>query len=271
MDQQHIGRYLSLSAFALVAVALAGCDNGSVGPGGTGASATTTTGTGKSTTTSGSPTSTTTSGTTTSGGGSTTSASTGTSSGAAGLPLEMGGYLKIDSTAGGYAFAYSDSTNPPPQPEGTSTATLATDSFCISGSVGLVGTMGGTMDFTDDWGCGIGVNLDQAMATTPTMPPIDALQLTGTSITVSTSGVPTCTTARINLDDNGTAYCAALTDGQPVDYTDFNTECWAPTMGTPMAGAPSSKALKIQFVTSGSSTTPCAFTDFCITGITLSP
>ncbi len=273
MDQQHIGRTLSLCAPVLVTLALAGCDNGSSGVG-TGASSSA----GPGSTTSGTPGSTTsgTPGSTTSGTpGSTTGTSTGsptsTSSGSTtGAVMCTGGYCTSPIGMGGYAFSYADSQNPPPQAEGTSTATLAADgSLCISGSVGLVGMMAGMPDYTDDWGCGLGINLNQAMA--PAGAPIDALQLTGSTITVSTNGVPSCTTARIVLDQNGTsAVCAPLTDGVAIDYTSFNTTCWN-EMGTSLTAAPNSQALKIQFVTSGSATTPCDFTNFCITGITITP
>ena len=107
---------------------------------------------------------------------------------------------------GGYAFAYSDSQNVAPQNPGPSTATLGTTGLCISGSVGQITNM----DYTDDWGCGIGINLNQAMGTNT---PKNTYVPTGTGVTVDTSAVPSCTTARVILDQNGTGYCAPLTPG----------------------------------------------------------
>jgi len=166
---------------------------------------------------------------------------------------------------GGYDFAYSDSQNKAPMMPGTSMATLASDgSLCISGTVGQIGMVGGMPDYTDDWGCGIGVNLSQTMGmNTPTM----AYQLSGTGVTVSTSEVPSCTTARVEIDDNGTAYCAALTSGVEIPWSAFNTECWMPASGQALSAAPASIALKVQFVASASQA--CPFTDFCIDSISL--
>ena len=67
---------------------------------------------------------------------------------------------------GGYAFSYSDSQNVSPQSTGTSTAVLAADgSLCISGNVMALPANPMPADYTNDWGCGIGVNLNQAMGT----------------------------------------------------------------------------------------------------------
>jgi hypothetical protein len=170
---------------------------------------------------------------------------------------------------GGYAFGYSDSENMMPQLPGTSTATLAADfSLCISGNVMALPAMPTPADYSNDWGCGIGVNLNQAMATmmgqmTPKMP----YTLTGTGVTVTVSNLPSCTTARVVLDQNGAtpAYCAPLTSGVEIPWSAFNTACWDGS-GTSLSGPPSSQAIKVQFVTG---MTACTFTDFCITDISL--
>jgi hypothetical protein len=161
---------------------------------------------------------------------------------------------------GGYAFAYSDSQNMPPQNPGTSTATLSTTGLCISGGVMQILNM----DYTDDWGCGIGFNVNQAMGA---MTAKNAYQLTGTGVTVSTSAVPACTTARVILDQNGaTTYCAPLTPGVEIPWTSFNTACWN-NSGSWLSGPPTSQAIKVQFV--ASTMQACPFTNFCITNISL--
>jgi hypothetical protein len=161
---------------------------------------------------------------------------------------------------GGYAFGYSDSQNKPPQSAGTSTATLSSTGLCISGNVMEVVAS----DYTDDWGCGIGFNLNQTMGTNT---PVNAYALTGTGVTVSSSAVPACTSARVVLDQNGTTtYCAALTPGVAIPWSSFNTACWD-NSGTFLTGPPTSQALKVQFVSSPSHA--CPFTNFCITGVSL--
>jgi len=162
---------------------------------------------------------------------------------------------------GGYATGYSDSQNQAPMSPGTSTSTLATGgALCISGTVGQVTGN----DYTDDWGCGLSVNLNQAMGTGTTA---GFYTLTGTGVIVDTTTVPSCTTARVVLDQNGTTtYCAALTPGVEIPWSTFNTACWN-NSGTALTGPPTSQAIKIQFVASAMQA--CPFTNFCVTGMTL--
>jgi hypothetical protein len=164
---------------------------------------------------------------------------------------------------GGYAFGYSDSD--PPAGKGTSTATLAADgSLCISGQVMALPANPTPADYSNDWGCGIGVNLDQAMGMMTAKNPFT---LTGTGVTVNVNGVPSCTIARVVIDQNGAtpAYCAPLTPGVEIPWSKFNTACWDGS-GTALTGPPSSQALKVQFVTS---MTACPFTNFCLTQVSL--
>lgn len=159
-------------------------------------------------------------------------------------------------------FSYSDSQNTSPMTPGTSTATLATgSSVCISGKVGQI--TGSPPDYTDDWGCGVGINLNQAQGNMTTA---NTYALTGTGVTVTTSAVPSCTSARVILDEGGVTYCAALTSGVLIPWTTFNTACWD-NSGTALTGAPTSKAIKIQFV--ASTTASCTFSNFCITQVSL--
>jgi hypothetical protein len=267
-------KFVCLGTVAAAALGFAGCDSGAAnGTGGAGASGTTNTATSSGTT---SPAGTTSSGTTNPAGTSTSSGATtaASSSGstAGGIQCGTGNYCPPTTGAGdgGYAFAYADSMNPAPQAEGTSTATLASDNtLCISGQVGLVSMLNGMPDYTDDWGCGLGVNLNQAMATTATSPPVMPYTFTGTGITVQTNGIPSCTTARVVVSNGTTDYCATLTDTTgEIPWSDFNTECYNPSAGTALSGPPTSDAIKVQLVTSGSMTGPCTFTNFCITSLT---
>jgi hypothetical protein len=92
-------------------------------------------------------------------------------------------------------------------------------------------------------------------------------KLSGAGVTVSTNGVPSCTTARVIIDEGGgTTYCALLTEGKMIPWTQFNTECWSGA-GKPLSAAPTAEAIEVQFVTTKAQA--CPFTNFCITGITL--
>jgi hypothetical protein len=171
------------------------------------------------------------------------------------------GYCNLPTGCGGYAFAYSDSMGtPPPATPGSSSATLGMTGVCITGTVGSVGN---PPQYSVNWGCGVGFNIDQAMGANP---PANTVVLPGAGITVSTSAVPACTTARVILDNNGTDYCATLTPGVMIPWGSFNTTCWAPATGTYMAGAPTSAKVRVQFVTAAAA---CPYSNFCITGVQL--
>jgi hypothetical protein len=167
---------------------------------------------------------------------------------------------------GGYAFALADSQNMSPQLPGTSTATLASDgSLCISGNVMALPANPTAADYSNDWGCGIGVNVNQMMGTNM---PINSTTLSGTGVSVTVNAIPTCTTARVIVTDSGTDYCAPLTGtSTTVPWSMFNTECWMPSKGQALSGAPTAvTAVKVQFVTS---MTACTFSNFCIDAMTL--
>jgi hypothetical protein len=168
----------------------------------------------------------------------------------------------------GYAFGYSDSQNMAPEIPGTSSATLATDgSLCISGNVMQLPAMPTAADYSNDWGCGIGINLNQPNGDAGPA----AYQLTGSGVTVNVLNLPDCTVARVILDQNGATpnYCATLTPGVEIPWSAFNTMCWAPTMtgAVALTAAPDSQQIKVQFVTSTAAA--CPFTNFCISELTL--
>ena len=162
---------------------------------------------------------------------------------------------------GGQALAYSGDAQP--LSSCASTATLHADALCIDGTVTPLLPMLMVSLYDTCWGCGIGVNLDQAPgATSPAM----AYTLQGTGVTVTTSGVPCCTSARVILDEGGVDYCAALTDGMEIPWATFNTECWYPPSGVALAAPPTSHTVRVELVPSESA---CPFSNFCITSIHL--
>jgi hypothetical protein len=146
-----------------------------------------------------------------------------------------------------------------------STATLHDGTLCIDGEVEVLPSTTATGNFyAQMWGCGLGVNLHQAMGPmTPALP----YMLTGTGITVSTNGVPCCTQARVLLDNGGVEYCAELTDGQEIPWAMFSTACWLPTQGMPLTAPPASPSVRVRFVPTKAHA--CPFTNFCITAIHL--
>jgi hypothetical protein len=240
---------------AVASVALTGCDNGTGGGGG-GSGTTSSSGT-AATTSSG------TAATTSSGTAATTSSGTGSTGTASGGPsLCPTGYCTFGD--GGYAFSYADG-DAPATATGMSHATLATDgSLCISGSVMALPAAPTAADYSNDWGAGLGTNLNQMMgAATAKM----AYTFTGTGVTVTTSALPACiseSNVRVVLDQDGTnEVCATLTSGTEIKWSQFNTTCWT-TGGVALAGPPSSQAIKVQLVTT---MTACAYTDFCIDAI----
>jgi hypothetical protein len=183
------------------------------------------------------------------------------STGGGGEPLTCpGGYCSTVGK-GGYVFTSSDSNTP----TGTSYAELATDgTLCMRGSVMALPPNPTDADYANDWGCEMVFNLDQSQGTDT---PRNAYTLTGTGVTVNTTAVPSCTTARVVLDQDGAkpTYCALLTPGVEIPWSKFNTKCWNDS-GTALSGPPSSQAIRIHFVTG---TMACPFTDFCVTAISL--
>jgi hypothetical protein len=169
---------------------------------------------------------------------------------------------------GGFPFTYSDSHNVASQEPGKSTALLASDgTLCMSGYVMRLPPDPTQKQYEDYWGCGIGVGLDRAAkgGDAPDVPHT----LAGTGITVDTTAIPACTTARIVLDDDGAKpeYCALFrTPGVEIPWRAFNTECWNnPPTGKALTGPPATRAIKVQLVTSVLEA--CPFRDFCITRI----
>jgi hypothetical protein len=261
MKHTQLVRILGVGAAGALALAFFGCDSGAGGNGGSSTGGGTSSG---NTSSSGNSSS----GNSSSGNSSSGNSSSGNSSSGstAGAVMCTNGYCS-QFGEGGYAFADSDSQNMSPMTPGTSTATLAADgSLCISGNVMKLPANPTQADYSNDWGAGIGINLNQAADAGPTV--MGTYTLTGTGVTVGVNGIPSCTTARVIVNQGGMDYCAPLTgNSTTVPWSMFNTACWMPSTGTALSGPPTSTQLKVQFVTS--KTAACPFTSFCITNLSL--
>ena len=150
-----------------------------------------------------------------------------------GIMLGQGGYFAVPSATigmGGYAYAFSDATG---MPAGMSSACIAGSAFCGMGTTGVQSTA--------TWGAGIGLNLNQAMATSSTSPPIDAFQATGSGISYALSGLSSG--ARLIIDNSPNYptvvdYCAAISNASgTLPWSMFNTKCWD-NSGTALTAAP---------------------------------
>jgi hypothetical protein len=242
--------FVCLGVAVAASAALAGCDSGGGANGGAPTTHTTTS------TASGNP---------TSGPGPTTGSSmTTTSGGGTGITCPAN-YCMVGGDMGGYGFTYADG-DMPATPTGMSHATLAMNQLCIAtGHVMQLPAMPTQADYMNDWGLGIGVNLNQPMGVNMTP---GTFTPGGAGITVMTSGVPSCvTTARVVIDNNGVDYCANYTDGMGmIPWSSFNTTCWD-NKGMSLSGPPTAKQLKLQFV--AVSAQACDFTNFCLTSISL--
>jgi hypothetical protein len=151
---------------------------------------------------------------------------------------------------GGYSFSFDD---------GTSTVCALPSAFCATGSTAAADTMG------KNWGAGVGVNLNQAMATGSSSPPVNAYAVptTAKGISYGLSNLPT-QGGRIVIDNGGTDYCSTLQAASAqVTWAKFNTKCWD-NSGTALS-APPATATHIEFeVDAVTAATPF---DFCVTAI----
>jgi hypothetical protein len=101
------------------------------------------------------------------------------------------------------------------------------------------------------------------MATT-----IMPVQLTGTSVTVKLSSLPTNADMRLQVmhyvGATGTTYCAVMTTAtQTIPWTSFNTMCWTPASGVALTGPPNTSNIWFQ----ASSRATAGSFDFCVTGL----
>jgi hypothetical protein len=167
----------------------------------------------------------------------------------------MTNYLSMSAAGigmGGYAYAYNDTM---------STSCVDSNALCGSGSTVVMDSAG------KYWGAGIGFNLNQAMATSSTSPPINTFAATGSGITYTLSAFASTGGMRIIVDQGGTDYCAPITSASgTVKWSSFNTKCWD-NSGTVLSGAPTATHINFQ-VNSGMST---GSFNFCVTAVSFSP
>jgi hypothetical protein len=131
-----------------------------------------------------------------------------------------------------------------------------TSSLCAAGAVGVQDPPTYKV-----WGAGFGFSLSPSTTATTTMP----VQITGSSVTVTLSGLPTGgASARVLVTVGSAQYCAVMTKTtQTIPWTSFNLTCWAPTPAGALTGPPI--ASNIQFE-AAAGTTAGSF-DFCLTGL----
>jgi len=170
------------------------------------------------------------------------------------IMLQQGGYFSVPPIPigmGGYTFAFSDGL-----PMG-STSCVSTTAFCGMGTIGVANAT-----YTI-YGGGIGVNLNQVIATGAASPPILTLPATGAGIAYTLSSLPTLG-ARLIIDNAGKDYCAILTAASgTVDWASFNTACYSPATGVALAGPPTATHVEFE-VPSGM--TAGSF-NFCVTSL----
>jgi hypothetical protein len=153
---------------------------------------------------------------------------------------------------GGYAYAYDDKKG--------SVACVDPSAFCGAGATATMDAMGTV------WGGGIGVNLNQIMATSSTSPPINTFAATGSGITYALSSFPT-QGMRIIIDSSAMDYCAPITGASgTVKWSSFNTKCWD-NSGMTLAGAPTATHINFQV----NSASAAADFDFCVTAVSFAP
>ena len=167
----------------------------------------------------------------------------------------------------GYTFAYND---------GMSTASVMMGSFCGSGSDVMADSA------YKYFGAGIGVNVDQAMATSMTSPPVSAAPETGTAgISYTLSGVNGISATGIRMQictvmpdptsgcPAADSYCYNLTAATgTIPWTMFNTECYSPSSGTALSGAPSGLS-QIQFAVPSNTMAAIPSWSFCVGSLSI--
>jgi hypothetical protein len=160
-----------------------------------------------------------------------------------------GGFCTVGAYSG-YDFSFAD-------PTGKSSVCVAAGSLCGAGTVGAQNPPSYTV-----WGAGFGFMLSPLTVATTIMP----VQLTGTSVTVKLSSLPTNADLRLQVavGATGTTYCAVMTTAtQTIPWTSFNTMCWTPASGVALTGPPNTANIQFQ----ASSRATAGSFDFCVTGL----
>ncbi len=91
---------------------------------------------------------------------------------------------------------------------------------------------------------------------------------TGTGITYAITNNGTLETLRLQVDNNGTEYCANVGElSGTVLWSSFNTTCYSPSTGVYLTGAPVLTHIEFQVY----STTVPQNWNFCVTALAFAP
>jgi hypothetical protein len=158
---------------------------------------------------------------------------------------------------GGYTFAFSDATSSPP---GGSSACVESSAFCGKGLSAAIDPA----NYTDPYGGGIGVNLNQVLGATPA-----EYTPTGTGgVAYSLSDLPAGT--RLVIDNDGVEYCANLTSATgTVTWGMFTPMCYLPAsmQGTALANPPVATHIEFEIPSPAAAES----WDFCVTALSFAP
>ena len=162
-----------------------------------------------------------------------------------------GGFCTVGAYSG-YDFSIAD-------PTGKSSVCVAAGSLCGAGTVGAQNPPSYTV-----WGAGFGFDLSPSTTAAADVP----VQLTGTSVKVTVTSLPTGADMRLQVmhyvGATATTYCAVMTTAtQTIPWTSFNTMCWTPASGVALTGPPNTS--NIQFRASSRAT--AGSFDFCVTAL----
>lgn len=115
------------------------------------------------------------------------------------------------------------------------------------------------------YGGGLGVNLNQMMATSATPPAMGAIAQSGTGVTYAVTSIP-ANGLRLQVVDATTQYCAVLTaKSGMIPWSMFNTKCYDTTPdGTALPA--SDMITQIEFGVPSNGTAGAAW-DFCVTAL----
>lgn len=110
----------------------------------------------------------------------------------------------------------------------TTTNWSSSSSLCISGKIPALPEMPFQSDYDNNWGIQIGVNTSE--------PPGTTLGKSYKSIAITVSGNPDSglrAEVHVKGEPAGQTYCAEMTSGQAIQFSDFNQECWNGTSASP--------------------------------------
>ncbi len=257
MNQKQIVRSLSLGAASLLALSVAACDNGAGG--GNGGS--------PGSSSAGSPTSSAGSPTGTAGSPTTSSGNPSSSAGSSGQPggtFVNAGYV-MTGPWGGYGYTVSDTlgegtTVSPSCSGGTCTPPFAGDTFCMTGSVAPDAAYNGFAL--------LGWNLAQSTTAGSTPGGWAVPASGGVTITVAN---PDSAPMRLQVEiPNATTtadrYCATLTSGTEIQWSELETECYNATGNTKLAAGTMLQNAAVQVYGTNMAAVPY---NICITGMTV--